>query len=157
MQNINFLNMKTIGIVLIGILTVVLMSMQFKSSGKSTVKTENQGILFKENASWSMLLETAKKENKILFIDVYASWCGPCKLLKKNTFSDEKTGDFFNKTFINAAFDAEQGEGVEIARKFNVQAFPTLIFVSPAGTVVKKAVGYHTPEELVKLGKEVIK
>ena len=57
------------------------------------------------------LLAKAKKENKVIFVDIYATWCGPCKLLKKTTFTDKEVGEYFNTNFINAAYDGEKEEG----------------------------------------------
>ena len=68
-------------------------------------------------------LEEAKKlaqqENKLIFIDLYTTWCGPCKLMKKNTFPDAELGAFFNKTFISLSIDAEK-EGVDLAKQFKI-------------------------------------
>ena len=52
------------------------------------------------NAKWADLQKKAKDENKIIFVDIYATWCGPCKLLKRTTFTDKEVGDFFNANFI---------------------------------------------------------
>jgi len=148
--------MKLIGIVTIACILTVLISMQVRSTEETNEVVSTSGISFNENKAWEAIKQQAKEENKVIFIDVYASWCGPCKLLKKNTFSDQTVGDFFNKEFINAAYDAEVGAGLEVAQIFNVSAYPTLIFVSPDGTLVKKAVGYHSSDELLKLAKEVL-
>lgn len=112
-----------------------------------------QGIKF-ENDTFTNILEKAKKENKLVFLDAYASWCGPCKLLEKNVFSKKEVGDFYNATFVNAHFDMEKGEGVDIARKYKIYSYPTLIFLNGNGDVVYKAAGYMPSEEFLKIGKE---
>jgi thiol-disulfide isomerase/thioredoxin len=110
-----------------------------------------EGIKF-QNLTYAKALEKAKAENKLIFIDAYASWCGPCKMLEKNTFSNKEVAAFFNKNFICLRFDVEKGEGIEIAKKFNITAMPSLFFIDGNDRIVKKAVGYKEPEELLKAG-----
>ena len=55
-----------------------------------------EGIQF-HKGTWAEALALAKKDNKFIFLDVYASWCGPCKQLKKRTFSNDKVGTYFNE------------------------------------------------------------
>nr|WP_314497401.1 thioredoxin family protein [uncultured Chryseobacterium sp.] len=88
------------------------------------------------------LIAKAKKENKILFIDAYAVWCGPCKMMEKNVFNKKSIGDFFNKNFINARIDMEKGEGREIAQKFGVRSYPTYLFLNGDGELVSQNYGY---------------
>jgi len=114
------------------------------------------GIQFTEGA-WSKILEKAKKEKKIIFFDAYASWCGPCKQLQKYVFTRQDVGDFFNKNFVNVKKDMEEGEGPKLASIYPLDAYPTLFFIDGNGKVVKKFVGGLDPEELIQLGKSVLK
>lgn len=95
-----------------------------------------QDIPFKD------LIAKAKKENKLVFIDAYASWCGPCKMMEKNTFTKKSVGDFYNKNFINARIDMEKGEGREVAQKFGVRSYPTYLFLNGEGELVSQNYGY---------------
>jgi thioredoxin 1 len=119
----------------------------------NTAETE-KGILFYEG-SWAEALKLAKEENKLIFLDIYATWCGPCKRLKANTFPDEAVGEFYNANFINLALDGEKGEGRELARKYAIKGYPTLLFVDHTGAVVTKTAGYHNPDKFLDLGKAV--
>ncbi len=93
----------------------------------------------------------AKKKKKIIFIDAYASWCGPCKMLDKNTFSDASVGTYFNDKFINLKIDCEKHpDGRKVASTYSVSAYPTLIWIDADGNLVKKEVGYRTPEQLLR-------
>ncbi len=131
--------------------------MFFSSISLPTVDNieSSKGIQF-ESGSWNEVLQLAKKENKLIFLDIYASWCGPCKLLKSRTFPNEIVGDFFNKNFINYALDAEKGEGVQLAGKFNITGYPTLLFVNGKGELIARTMGYHTPEQLLEIGQKII-
>jgi len=113
------------------------------------------GMKFFEG-SWEEALAQAKEEDKLIFLDAYASWCGPCKLLKRNVFTQETVGDLYNESFINYAMDMEKGQGPLVARQYRVTAYPTLLFVDGDGNVVKKAVGYHPTDHFLALGKEVL-
>jgi thiol:disulfide interchange protein len=105
------------------------------------------------DAAWKYILKKAKEENKVVFVDIYASWCGPCKLLKRTTFNDEEVGAFFNSNFINATYNGEKGEGKELARLYQVRAYPTMLFINPDGSVKKVAVGYHNSNQLLRAAK----
>lgn len=130
------------------------MSFQLKS-GKDSKENDN-GIQFHQS-TWKEVLDLAKKENKVIFLDIYASWCGPCKLLKSKTFSNQEVGDFYNENFINVALDGEKGEGITLADKYNVRAYPTLLFIHPDGTIKHYATGYHDAKQFIDLGQKVIK
>jgi thioredoxin 1 len=117
---------------------------------------EGEGIQFTD-AAWAAVVKKAKAENKIIFLDAYASWCGPCKLLQKNVFTRADVGEVFNKNFINVKVDMERGEGPQLSRLFPLEAYPTLFFIEPNGKIVKKVIGYQTPEALINLGKSVAK
>ena len=111
-----------------------------------------QGIKF-ENESFKNLLDKAKKENKLIFMDAYASWCGPCKKMDKEVFTQQEVGDLFNSSFINTKFDMEKGEGLEIAKKYGVRAFPTYLFIDGNGEVVYRGTGYYETPEFIKIAK----
>ncbi|WP_019988552.1 thioredoxin family protein [Rudanella lutea] len=114
----------------------------------------DEGIRF-NSASWAEVLKKAKAENRLIFLDAYASWCGPCKMLQKNVFTQKEVGDYFNKKFINVKIDMERGEGPMLAQRYPLEAYPTLFFINGNGKVVKKAIGYMSPDELLNVAKSV--
>lgn len=123
---------------------------------KKNKAAESEGIEFTD-AAWAAVVKRARAENKIIFLDAYASWCGPCKLLQKNVFTRADVGELFNKNFINVKVDMERGEGPQLARLFPLEAYPTLFFIEPSGKIIKKVIGYQTPEALIGIGKSVTK
>ena len=110
------------------------------------------GISFIENKAWKDVLALAKKQNKLIFLDAYATWCGPCKYLQSNVFTDSKVGDFYNKNFINVKIDMEAGEGPSLSEAFGVTSYPTLFFVNGNGELVHKAIGAMEVAEFLELG-----
>ncbi len=119
-------------------------------------KSDEKGIQFIEQ-DWNKALKQAKDEKKLLFIDIYATWCGPCKMLKKNTFSDESVGAFFNSNFVNISVDGEKTVGPELARKFSLEGYPTLIVADADGNPLLYTVGYISAEQLMNFAKEALK
>ena len=108
-----------------------------------------QDIPFKD------LIAKAKKENKLVFIDAYASWCGPCKMMEKNIFTKKSVGDFYNKNFVNARIDMEKGEGREVAQKFGVRSYPTYLFLNGDGELVSQNYGYMEESLFLAMAQEI--
>lgn len=114
-----------------------------------------QGIEF-EHGNFKEALAKAKKENKLIFMDCYTTWCGPCKYLAKTIFPQKEVGDYYNKNFVNVKMDMEKGEGVALCKKYGVSSFPTLLFIDANGKVVHKLVGGMPAEDLIKGGKAAL-
>lgn len=113
----------------------------------------SQGIKF-EHVTFAEALVKAKKENKLVFMDCYTSWCGPCKMLARNIFTQKEVGGFYNKNFVNLKVDMEKGEGPELAKKYNIKAYPTLLFINGDGEVVHTKLGAGgSANDFVELGK----
>ena len=110
-----------------------------------------QGIEF-EYGTWAEAQAKAKAEQKLIFMDAYTTWCGPCKMLTKQTFPDSTVGAFFNSRFVCVKMDMEKGEGIELARKYGVEVYPTLLFFQPDGVVAHRAAGFYPPAQLLDLG-----
>lgn len=95
----------------------------------------------------------AKEEGKQIFMDFYTTWCGPCKMMAKKYFTLESVGKEFNKKYICFKIDAEKGEGLELAKKYGIRAYPTLIFADASGKELNKVMGMKNEEQLLKLAK----
>jgi thiol-disulfide isomerase/thioredoxin len=113
------------------------------------------GIQFFEG-SWADAVAKAKKEHKLIFVDAYAVWCGPCQRMAKEVFTLPEVGTFYNKNFINVKFDMEKGEGSKFAQKYQVSSYPTLLFIDETETVVNVAKGSRPADQFVALGKATL-
>jgi thioredoxin 1 len=115
---------------------------------------EQTGIKFFQG-TFEEAMKQAKKENKLVFVDVYATWCGPCKRLDAITFPDAAVGKYFNDRFINVKIDGEKGEGPTIRQRYEVRGYPTLLFLNHDGEVVHRTAGFRDPEKFLELGRSV--
>ena len=116
-------------------------------------------------------LAAQKETPKKIFMDVYTKWCGPCKLLDKNTFGDKDVIKFVNENYYAVKFDAEGTEEIYyqdfnytnpnyqegrkgrnsqhlLANALKVNAYPSLVFFNDNGDLIQTVVGYKTPEQL---------
>ncbi|PKQ63924.1 hypothetical protein BZG02_07895 [Labilibaculum filiforme] len=111
-----------------------------------------QGIAF-EHGTFAEALAKAKKENKMVFMDCFTTWCGPCKMMSSNIFPQKEVGDFFNAKYVSIKIDMEKGEGIDLLKTYNVKAFPTMLFLNAEGTVLHTMVGGSDAEGLIAEGK----
>ncbi len=105
--------------------------------------------------SWETLLKVAKEENKLIFVDLYATWCGPCKMMKVHTFTKKEVGEFYNGNFINVSLNGEVNKGAELMEKYNLRSFPSLLFINGDDKIVLHTKGYHNPKQILELGNQV--
>jgi len=111
-----------------------------------------QGIEFMHDLDSA--LAKAKAENKTVFVDFYTSWCAPCKAMSKDVFPQEKVGSFFNPQFINCKIQCDdKGVGEELGKKYQINAYPTLMFLDKNGEMIHSGVGGLSPEGLIELAK----
>lgn len=109
-----------------------------------------------QNLSFKEILAKAKSEKKLVFIDAYAVWCGPCKMMEKNIFPLPAVKDYYNANFINARFDMEKGEGRDLAVKYGIRSYPSFLFLNGDGEVVMKNLGYMGENDFLTIAKEAI-
>lgn len=117
----------------------------------STPVVFGQGIRFV--SSYEEALKQAAEKNLRIFIDVYTQWCGPCKMMAAETFPLKEVGSYFNKNFVSLQLDAETPEGRVLAKKFGVNAYPTLVFLDPEGNILGKEAGARDAKGLLELAK----
>jgi thioredoxin 1 len=120
-------------------------------SAKTTEGKKASQINFIEN-SWGEALKQAAAKKKYIFVDAYATWCGPCKLLKATTFKNKDVIAFYNSNFINVAMDMEKGQGPELAAQWGLRAYPTLIIFDSKGKPVYGTVGFIKADDMIKFG-----
>lgn len=122
-----------------------------KTTANKTAYSVSSGIRF-NHMTVDKALSQAKSSGKLIFIDVYTTWCGPCKEMARTTFESDEVGKVFNKRFINLKIDAENDEdGEKVSRTYGVTGYPTLLFIDADGRLVKKLVGKQSEEKLLSI------
>ena len=95
-----------------------------------------------EEGTLNQALKKAKESGKeLVFLDCYATWCGPCQYMAKSVFTTKEAGDYFNKKFVNIKIDMEKGEGINLARQVKRQGYPTFIILNSNGKELGRIVG----------------
>ena len=116
----------------------------------------SQGIEF-QKGRYADVLKMAKQQNKLVFVDIYTSWCGPCKHMAQSIFPEAKSGEFYNAHFLNLQLDAEKSEdGKMVAKKFGVTAYPTFLFINGDGELIYRFLGGRTVDMFVKEGEKAV-
>ncbi|MBX7093579.1 MAG: thioredoxin family protein [Flavobacteriales bacterium] len=113
-----------------------------------------QGIQFFEG-TFEQALQKAKKENKEVFVDFYAVWCGPCKYMSGAVFTNPDVGAYFNEHFVSVKIDAEKQEK-DLVEKTNIEAYPTLAFFKSTGNVSFITVGALDGDGLMETASRVV-
>lgn len=120
-----------------------------KVSGKA-----GTGIQF-ASLSYEKALEKARSENKIVMIDFYTDWCGWCKKMDREVFTDPRM-TAASQSIVPIRLNAEK-EGEDQARLLSVDGFPTIIFVDGTGKVIQRVVGYTQADKMLRVLQDLSK
>jgi thiol-disulfide isomerase/thioredoxin len=104
-------------------------------------------VSFQRSPEWQQVLKQARKAHKLIFLDGYTTWCGPCKRMDREVFTRSAEARFFNEKFINVKYDMEEGEGAMLKRQYGITAFPSYLFINSDGQVLHRIVGAYFGEE----------
>ena len=111
-----------------------------------------QSVKF-DTLSLDQAFERAKAEGKFVFVDVTASWCGPCQLMLEEVLSRKDVGEFCNKQFICIQMDVDKLEGKDFKKKYGVNSIPTFFILQEDGTVRHRLRGARRPEDFLAWAK----
>ena len=116
--------------------------------GADGSRASGPGITF-ASGTFDEALARARSEKKLLLVDVYTDWCGWCKKLDREVFADPRVAEA-SRSLVAIRVNAEKG-GESVARRFDVQGYPTVLFVDGSGNVVKRVDGYVDTAEMLKI------
>lgn len=111
----------------------------------------SKGIAFeKEGTLFRQAVQKALSSGKLIFLDCYTSWCGPCKMMANTVFPQEVVGNFMNPSYVSIKIDMEKGEGPELAKKLQISAYPTFIVFNSGGQEIGRFLGGCKAEEFIE-------
>src|ERR1700744_114335 len=141
----------------IGILLVALLVITVKAH------SQDKGIHFTQGLSWQQIKEKARKENKYIFVDCYATWCAPCRRMDAEVYPDTTLGSFVNRRFISVKVQMDStkkdqesirvwyADAHEIQRGYKVNVLPTFLFFTPDGKLAHRSAGFSMSAHFLKL------
>ncbi len=121
----------------------------------SSFQLNASGIEF-FHGTWEEALEKAAAEEKLIFVDAYTTWCGPCKRMAKTVFTLPEVGEFYNANFINLKLDMEKPAGRAFGQKYPVSAYPTFYYIDEKGGTVLTTKGGRKANDFIELGKSAL-
>lgn len=119
---------------------------------------QNRSIAFEQTKDWTQITGKARDEGKMIFVDCFAEWCGPCKMLASKVFTNDSVADYFNRHFVSVKFDMEKDrDGMARKDNWGVSAFPTLLFIdAKSEQPVQKLVGFRPALALLEAARGVV-
>mgnify|MGYP005848687307 CR=1 FL=1 len=125
------------------------------SSWAATDRADLSFIEVTTEAEWNTVLKRAEAESKLIFIDAYTDWCVYCHKLDKEVYSKPKVKAYFEEQFINVKFDAEGTFGSQLAAYFEIDSYPTLLFITPETNVFQQIEGFVPANQLIAYGEQI--
>ena len=121
----------------------------------AVISAQKHGIDF-QSEDWKEASELARKENKLIFIDGYTTWCAPCKIMEEHVFTHKSCGDLYNSQFINMRMNMEQKEGPLFVARYGVGIYPIFLYLAWDGTLIHKIEGYRNIHDMVVEGNKAL-
>lgn len=146
----------------------LLLNAQTTHVDKYQNQNSSKGIEWVDAASWEEVKSLAKNENKYIFVDCYATWCQPCKMMDKEVYENEQVGEFLNSKFISVKIQMDKtkndndrvkswyDDAFMITQQYNISSYPSYLFFSPDGSVVHKQTGYKKVKDFVQLSSDAL-
>lgn len=91
----------------------------------------------------------AAEQDLYLFVDVYAVWCGPCKMMDRDVYTDPAVSAYMNTNFVSVRMDGEKDFGRKFAARNQLEGYPTMFIFDPEGEYISKIVGFTQSDQLV--------
>jgi thioredoxin-related protein len=125
----------------------------------------SQGIQFAEQGNWEQIKARAAAEHKFVFVDAYATWCGPCKKMDREVYTDAAVGEYVNDKFIALKVQVDKtdkdneftkfwyNDAAKLQQTYSISELPTFLFFNEKGELVQRQAGYLAPDAFIALCK----
>lgn len=134
-------------VIIVGIIIVIAIAGYALLGSQKQDNTEKQGSDKKWYTDLNAAFQQAQNTNKPIFIDFFASWCSPCQQLDKNTFSNQQVKDKLSSKYVTVKIDVDKNP--DLVSKYKIYGYPTMVFLNPDGTEIKRIDGYVDPGTLL--------
>lgn len=150
--------MKYLSILLLAFLPFTLLNCNgSKKAGASKVSTTSKkGVDFVSSKTLTDVLENAQASGKIVFLDMYTTWCAPCKIMDEEVFTDPTVEALLDEKMVSYKVDAEKGNGPDLTVIYNVQVYPTLIFLDDKGRELARSDGALGTTDFLALAQQAL-
>ena len=130
---------------------------------RDDIAEDREGIQWVKGLSWEQIKEKAQKENKYIFVDCYATWCGPCKRMDEEVYVKDTIGEYMNAKFVNVKVQMDKtknddeevrkwyNDAAQLQARYKVVAFPSYLFFNPQGQIVHRDLAYIEPEKFLTM------
>lgn len=146
----------------------ILFVLLFISSKATAQSNKNSyGIIFQQ-LGWSEIKKKAQEENKYIFMDLYTTWCAPCKKMDRDVYADSTLGSLINSRFISVKVQMDSSskddefvrkwyaDAVKIKNEYIISGYPSFLFFSPNGKLIYQDFGYKSVAKFSKLAEQVV-
>jgi len=110
-----------------------------------------------ETRSTDAIREMAIKEGKLVFIDLYASWCPPCRMMERHVFSRKDVGRFMGERFVAAKYDTDKPTGQELMARYGNGAIPLCLIFNTEGELLGRIQGAASADEFMESVRKILK
>lgn len=141
--------MKKVKFTCMLLLAMLLMPLQAIASSNTLLAEADSGVVFVEKPI-AEVLQMGRQSGKLIFVDCYTSWCVPCKKMVTTTFVLKSVGDYMNANFVSTKIDMEKGEGPQLAKQWDINAYPTFLILDADGKIVCRLTGYSQGEPFIE-------
>lgn len=115
-------------------------------AGASTAAAQ---VRFEKNATPDTIRKAAERTGKLVFIDLYAPWCPPCRMMDEQVFSSKTVGAFMDERFVAAKYNIDRATGKELMREYGTGSVPTYLIFNTEGELLGRIIGASAAEEFM--------
>ena len=128
-----------------------------KSTNALQTKKDSASIAWLDSERLMPVLEAAQQQNRPVFVEFYADWCAPCKVMEEELFTEPIVYNYFNNNFLNFRTNIDSESGQTLAGLYGVEALPTVLYLDPKGIVLERLTGGITFAKLEAAGNAALR